>query len=143
MPRRRGRPKDCAATTRMPLIGSSFNFPLVSCFALLPCPFISQLEPTQPLRATGFPGTRVGCLLYALSHSTARSPVSSCSCPWRPESAKSGRLTFLSRALSLRLSQTKLSSQTTWIQLLEASSTPAYANVVGEESDVKPAADKV
>ena len=30
-----------------------------------------------------------------------------------------------------------------WIQLLEASSTPAYANVVSEESDVKPAADKV
>ena len=121
----------------MPLIGSSFNFPLVSCFALLPCPFISQLEPTQPLRATGFPGTRVGCLLYALSHSTARSPVSSCSCPWRPESAKSGRLTFLSRAL------TAVVTRSHWIQLLEASSTPAYANVVGEESDVKPAADKV
>ena len=30
-----------------------------------------------------------------------------------------------------------------WIQLVEASSTPAYAGVVGEESDVKPAADKV
>ena len=60
----------------------------------------------------------------------------------------------LNLPLSLRLSEapgeTRLANHAAvdtrshWIQLLEAaSSTPTYASVVGEESDVKPAADKV